>query len=305
MEINLVKSATQAARSLVSGASATLYSGDCLDLIRKIPDGSIDLTITSPPYCMGKEYERSLSVEDFIAAHRVILPEIARITRDGGSICWQVGYHVAKRVVYPLDYIVFSILKDIPGITLRNRVVWTFDFGRNETFRFSGRHETVLWFTKGSDYFFDLDAIRVPQKYPGKKHYKGPRKGNFSGNPKGKNPGDVWAIPNIKSNHLEKVGHPCQFPVALAERFVRALCPQLGVVFDPYSGSASTGVAAAVNERRFIGSEINETYQEIAHSRLVSAYSGTARFRPAEQPIYIASPNLAVAQRPESFAEAV
>jgi adenine-specific DNA-methyltransferase len=273
-----------------------------MELISRMPDSSVDLTITSPNYCMGKEYETSRSVEDFIATHKVILPEIVRVTREGGSICWQVGYHVKNRSVYPLDYAVFAILQDIKGVVLRNRIVWTFGHGLHPGSRFSGRHETVLWFTKGSDYHFNLDAVRVPQKYPGKRHYKGPRKGEFSGNPKGKNPGDVWEIPNVKGNHIEKLGHPCQFPVALAERLVRALCPKNGIVFDPHMGSSSTGVGAIINDRRFVGAEINEKYETIAHIRLLKAYDGTVSVRPIEQPLYVPTAGLAVARRPDHFA---
>src|SRR2546430_1684097 len=108
MNIRTYKSVAPAIRSLKEGPSTILFAGDCLDLIDGIPDNSIDLTITSPNYCMGKEYEKSRSVEDFIQAHQLILPEIVRITRDRGSICWQVGYHVQNRTVYPLDYAVFS-----------------------------------------------------------------------------------------------------------------------------------------------------------------------------------------------------
>jgi adenine-specific DNA-methyltransferase len=254
---------------------------------------------------MGKEYEESKSVDDFIAAHKIILPEIVRITRDGGSICWQVGYHVSKQSAYPLDYPVFSILSSIQDVRLRNRVIWTFGFGMHQTSRFSGRHETVLWFTKGRDYFFDLDAVRTPQKYPGKRRYKGPKKGEFSCNPKGKNPGDVWDLPNVKAAHVEKLEHPCQFPTGLADRFVRALCPKDGIVFDPYSGTASTGVAAIVNGRRFLGAEINEKYEQVAYPRLVSAYQGTARVRSIERPVYVAGPKDAVAKRPAHFVEVV
>lgn len=254
---------------------------------------------------MGKEYEASRSVTDFIAIHEAILPEIARVTRDGGSICWQTGYHVAERSIYPLDFAIFSILQKVKDLVLRNRVIWSFGFGLHPTSRFSGRHETVLWFTKGNRYTFDLDSVRVPQKYPGKRRYKGPRKGELSCNPKGKNPGDVWEIPNVRYGHMEKTGHPCQFPVALAERFVRALCPKFGVVLDPYSGSASTGVAAAINECRFIGSEVNEEYQAIARSRLASAFNGAPIFRPPEQPIYVAREGDTVARRPAEFYEVV
>jgi adenine-specific DNA-methyltransferase len=305
MAVKVFKSSVEALRSFNQGLPAVMFIGDSVEMTRRIPDGSVDLTITSPPYCMGKAYEKSRSVKDFIAAHKAILPEIVRITREGGSICWQVGYHVIRQSAYPLDYAVFSILNDIEGVTLRNRLIWTFGFGMHQTRRFSGRHETVLWFTKGTDYFFDLDAVRTPQKYPGKRRYKGPRKGEFSCNPKGKNPGDVWEIPNVKAAHVEKVAHPCQFPVGLPDRLVRAMCPKHGIVFDPYMGSASTGVAAIVNGRRFLGAEVNQDYGTVAYNRLLSAHNGTAPVRPVEKPLYVASPRDAVARRPEHFSRAL
>jgi adenine-specific DNA-methyltransferase len=252
---------------------------------------------------MGKEYEKSRSVEDFISAHEVILPEIVRITRDGGSICWQVGYHVVKNSAYPLDYPIFSILNGIKEVTFRNRIIWAFGFGMHQTARFSGRHETVLWFTKGANYFFDLDAVRIPQKYPGKRHYKGPHKGKLSGNPKGKNPGDVWEIPNVKANHVEKLNHPCQFPVGLADRLVRATCPKRGIVFDPYMGSASSGVAAVYNDRRFLGAEINTKYETMAYTRLLAAQRGKSPFRSAEQPIYVAGSRDVLEYSPQHLVE--
>jgi adenine-specific DNA-methyltransferase len=175
----------------------------------------------------------------------------------------------------------------------------------HQSSRFSGRHEIVLWFTKGSQYFFDLNAVRAPQKYPGKRSYKGPRKGDWTCNPLGKNPGDVWEIPNVKAAHVEKVGHPCQFPVALAERLVRALCPLGGTVLDPYMGSASTGVAAIINGRRFLGAEIEERYRSMAYERLLKADAGTIKIRPMDQPIYVAGPNDSVARRPVHFPEVI
>lgn len=274
-----------------------------MELIRKIPNDSISLTVASPPYCMGKAYERSRSLEDFIATQTEVLPEIARITKDGGSICWEIGYHVQNGSVYPLDYVVFSILNSLEGITLRNRIVWTFGHGTHSRNRFSGRHETVLWFTKGSSHAFDLDAVRVPQKYPGKRKYAGPQKGEYSGNPKGKNPSDVWSIPNVKAKHVEKLRHPCQFPVGLADRLVRALSPKGGLVFDPYMGTASTGVAAVLNDRRFVGAEIRKRYIDLAARRLSLAYDGVVPHRPVNQPIFVPGPGLAVAKRPDHFVE--
>jgi adenine-specific DNA-methyltransferase len=154
-----------------------LFEGDCLELLKKIPDATVDLTLTSPPYCIGKAYENTTKIADFIQTHKKILPEIVRVTRPGGSICWQVGYHAKNGAITPLDYYVHEIMSQIDDIKLRNRIIWTYGFGYNSQKRFSGRHEVVLWYTKGDDYHFDLDSVRVPQKYPGKTHYKGSKKG--------------------------------------------------------------------------------------------------------------------------------
>lgn len=291
-------------REWENGAPTVVFNGDCLDLLRSMRGESIDLVITSPPYCMGKEYESSsCSIDDFLQAHRLVLPEVIRVTRTGGSICWQVGYHVDDAACLPLDYLLYDLLRTEPELTLRNRIVWTFGHGLHSRRRFSGRHETILWFTKGTDYHFDLDAVRVPQKYPGKRHYKGKRRGEFSGNPKGKNPSDVWDIPNVKANHVEKVAHPCQYPVGLADRLVRALSPQGGTVLDPFMGSSSTGVAAIINGRRFIGAEKDSAYTEIGLDRLLKAHAGALPIRPADKPVYKPVGHEAVARRPEHFLE--
>lgn len=204
--------------------------------------------------------------------------------------------------VTPLDFLVFNALTKHPEMKLRNRIIWTFGHGLHCNNRFSGRHETVLWFTKGDGYTFDLDAVRVAQKYPGKRHSRGPRRGELSGNPDGKNPSDVWDIPNVKSNHLEKTAHPCQFPIGLAERLVRALSKPGDLVLDPFCGVASSGVAALLTDRRFLGGEIDDTYVDIAKERLESAANKTIRYRPADRAIHVPSPNSAVATRPTEFA---
>lgn len=300
----VTKKVDDVVRSLVAlDHRAILFQGDCYPLLTALPDNSVDLTVTSPPYCMGKKYREYDSIEQFVAAHQKIFPEIVRITKPGGSICWQVGFHVKKGgAVTPLDFLVHDILSRIEGITLRNRVVWTFGHGLHCDTRFSGRYEVVMWYTKGSDdYFFDLDAVRVRQKYPGKRSTKGPNKGELSGNPLGKNPSDIWEIPNVKANHIEKTDHPCQFPVALVSRLVRALAPRDGVVLDPFSGVASSGVAALLDGRRFIGAEIEGKYAKIAKSRLKTALKGDARIRPVEKEIYEPRPSEKVAMKPDHF----
>ena len=151
------------------------------------------------------------------------------------------------------------------GFRLRNRIVWHFGHGLHASKRLSGRYETLLWFSKTDNYTFNLDEIRVPSKYPGKRSFKGANKGELSGNPLGKNPSDfwddikddddklVWEIPNVKANHPEKTAHPCQFPVELAERCVLALTNNKDIVFDPFVGSGSSAVASIMHGRNFLG----------------------------------------------------
>jgi adenine-specific DNA-methyltransferase len=274
---------------------------DALRFLAGLQDGSVDLVISSPPYFMGKEYDISRSVSDFLSVHEALLQQLVRVTKPGGGICWQVGHHVSKNVDIPLDALVYGVFAKSEFLKLRNRIVWTFGHGQHCRRRFSGRHETVLWFTKGDGYYFDLDAVRVPQKYPGKRHYKGPNRGEPSGNPLGKNPGDVWEIPHVKSAHVEKTEHPCQFPVALAQRLVRALCPVGGRVIDPYVGSGSTAVAAVMEGRRFTGSDHNTKYVEIARTRLKKLKAGSLRIRPLDLPILMPSANQSVTKPPRNW----
>lgn len=284
----------------------TLYNGNCACLMKKLPAESIDLVVTSPPYCMGKAYEDPHDdIETFRQQHVNIFDDLYRILKPGGSICWQVGYHVSDKCVIPLDYVVYDIFTTkseslkYPFI-LRNRIIWTFGHGLNSTTRFSGRHEMILWFTKGEQRIFNLDEIRIPQKYPGKRFYKGPHKGELSGNPLGKNPSDVWEIPNVKAKHIEKTKHPCQFPVAIPQRLIRALAPIDGLVLDPFMGSGTTGVSAVIEGRRFIGAEIRKDYYDMAITRITDAINGEAKVR-EDMPVMEPNENAAVAKLPEEF----
>jgi len=143
-----------------------------------------------------------------------------------------------------------------------------------------------MWFTKGDDYVFDVDPIRVPQKYPGKKYFRGPKAGQYSCNPLGKNPGDVWTIPNVKSNHVEKTGHPCQFPVELIERLVLSLTREGDWVLDPFLGTGTSIIAALRHRRRGIGAEVFKKYVEIAKSRIDLAAHDDLPVRPMNRPIF-------------------
>jgi len=264
-----------------------------LDFVGALPKESIQLIVTSPPYNIGKSYEkgRSLLLNDYVEQQKLIIDECFRVLKPGGSICWQVGNHISKEgEVFPLDIILYPLFTAHRALKLRNRVIWHFEHGLHCTSRLSGRHEVVLWFTKdapsGTKYVFDLDPIRVPQKYPHKKHFKGPNQGKLSGNPRGKNPGDVWTIPNVKHNHVEKEEHPCQFPVELVERFVLATTKEGDAVLDPYLGSGSTAVAAVKNGRIALGCDIEQKYIDLSRSRLDRLAKGELRTRPMNRPVY-------------------
>lgn len=266
-------------------ADVVLFEGACQSLLAQVPDRSVQLVVTSPPYNIGKAYERRTPLDRYIEEQRPVIEEAVRVLADGGSICWQVGNHVNNGEVVPLDSVLYPIFKRT-GLKLRNRVIWHYEHGLHAAKRFSGRYETILWFTKGDSYYFDLDPLRVRQKYPTKRYFRGPRLGELSGNPLGKNPGDVWIIPNVKWNHVEKTPHPCQFPVELVERLVLALTRPGDWVLDPYGGVASSVVAAVINRRRGAMAEIVPEYVSMARQRLHAAEVGCLRTRPMSRPVY-------------------
>lgn len=266
-------------------AEVVLYEGDCLDLLSDIPDGTVDLVVTSPPYNLGKSYERRQRLDDYLGLQSTVISECVRVLKPSGSICWQVGNYVDNGEIVPLDIVLYPVFARL-GLSLRNRIVWHFEHGLHTMRRFSGRYEVIIWFTKSDAYVFNLDAVRVPQKYPHKKHFKGPRVGEYSGNPLGKNPGDVWIIPNVKANHVEKTIHPCQFPVELVERLILALTNSAGVVLDPYLGVGTTAVAALMHGRRAIGAEIVPEYVDIARQRIGLGETGQLRVRPMDRPVF-------------------
>jgi adenine-specific DNA-methyltransferase len=288
------------ATEYTEAASATIYFGDRLELLRQIPGGAARLIVTSPPYNIGKEYERRTGLDTYLRGQEETLKEAVRVLARNGSLCWQVGNHIDGGEVYPLDTLIYPICKRL-GLMLRNRIVWHFEHGLNASRRFSGRYETILWFTKSDNYVFNLDPVRVPQKYPGKKYFKGPKAGEYSSNPLGKNPGDLWVIPNVKHNHIEKTFHPCQFPVELIERLVLAMTNEGDLVIDPYMGVGSTLCAAALHNRRSAGSDVVWEYLTLAKERVSQALAGTLRTRPMDRPVYEPDARTKVAQRPTIF----
>lgn len=290
-------------------ADAVIAHGDCLETLKGLPEGLAKLIITSPPYNLGKAYEKATGLEVYLDALGPVVDEVARVISPQGSLCWQVGNYVEKGEVFPLDIFYYRLFKE-RGFKLRNRIIWHFEHGLHASKRFSGRYETLLWFTKGDTYTFNLDPVRVPSKYPGKTHFKGEKKGKPSGNPLGKNPSDVWRIvaqdfetalwdiPNVKANHPEKTIHPCQFPIELVERCVFALTDEGDWVLDPFSGVGSALLAALKNGRKAFGCEQEEQYVQVALQRVADLASGKLRYRQLGKPVHQPTGREKVAQVP-------
>jgi len=280
-----------------STAQVVLHCGDTLDFLETVQNEIAKLIITSPPYNLGKEYENKTSIESYLEFQDQVIEQLVSKLRPDGSICWQVGNFVENSEVFPLDTLYYSHFKK-HGLKLRNRIIWRFNHGLHASKRFSGRYETILWFTKTDNYTFNLDSVRVPSKYPGKRHFKGPKRGLPSGNPLGKNPADVWEfiaqewdeelwdIPNVKANHPEKTVHPCQYPIELIERCVLALTNDDDWVIDPYCGVGSALIAALKHNRKAAGVDKEQEYITIAKQRIEDFYTGKLKIRPLGKPVY-------------------
>jgi adenine-specific DNA-methyltransferase len=278
-----------------------VFNGSCENFLwhAKRQEKKFKLIFTSPPYNLGKPYSGyadDRALEEYIEWQDSIISQCVECLDSKGSLCWQVGNYVNNGLVLPLDMILHPIFHRL-GLKLRNRVVWHFGHGLHCNRRFSGRYEVVLWYTRGDEYKFNLDPVRVPAKYPNKKHFKGPKKGELSGNPLGKNPADIWSeegvamedvwnIPNVKHNHVEKADHPCQFPIGLVMRFIKALTDPGDSVFDPFLGVGTTAASAAMLKRNFFGCELDQGYFDAARKRIELAACGRLPFRDPNKPIY-------------------
>lgn len=253
-----------------------------MEVLSNLDDDSIDLILTSPPYNIGKEYEDKQNLDQYLNWQETIIRECIRVLKPTGNLCWQVGNYIDKSndksEIIPLDCVLYPTFKKY-GCQLRNRIVWSFEHGLHCKNRFSGRHETIMWFTKTENYTFNLDDVRVKQKYPNKKHYKGPNKGKISGNPLGANPGDVWNIPNVKHNHVEKTNHPCQFPVELVGTLILSLTNKNDLVLDPFAGSCSTGIASMIHERNSICCELDHHYVQEGKIRYANFKDNNLKIR--------------------------
>jgi len=244
-----------------------IFQGDCLDLMRRIQEPLIDLTVTSPPYNIGKEYETVRDVTDYVEWCSSWIHEIHRITTQYGAFWLNLGYlELPERAkAIPIPY----LLWDRTPFSFVQEVVWNYGAGVACKKMFSPRNEKFLWYVKDPDvYVFNLDEVRDPDvKYPNQK-----KNGKLKCNPLGKNPTDVWSFPKVTSgmnrSSKERTPHPAQFPVAVIERIIKACSSPNDILFDPFMGSGSVAEAAIRTGRKAIGIELREDYIQIAVQRV-------------------------------------
>jgi len=245
----------------------SVYCGDCLDLMRKLPDGIVSLTVTSPPYNIGKEYEQPLPLSDYVDWCAAWMAEVYRITSPTGAFWLNLGFLEVpgKAKALPIPYLLWE---RIP-FHLLQEVVWNYGAGVASKKMFSPRNEKFLWCVKDpSRYTFNLDEVRDPNvKYPNQK-----KNGKLRCNPLGKNPGDVWQIPKVTSGanraSPERTPHPAQFPVAVIDRIVKACSHESELVLDPFLGSGTTLESCLRNRRIGLGIEIRPDYLQVCRDRL-------------------------------------
>ncbi len=244
-----------------------LYQGDCLELLPQLDAGAIDLTVTSPPYNIGKEYETPRDVDDYLNWCGQWIEGLHRASKPDGAFWLNLGYlKIPGRAnAVPIPY----LLWDRVPFYLMQEVVWNYGAGVACKRSFSPRNEKFLWYVKDPErYTFNLDDVRDPDvKYPNQK-----KNGKLKCNPLGKNPTDVWQFPKVTSganrSSVERTAHPAQFPLAVIDRVIRASSNPGDVVLDPFMGSGTTALAALRAGRQVIGFELEPKYLDIAASRI-------------------------------------
>lgn len=245
-----------------------LYQGDCTELLDRLCESNvrIELTVTSPPYNIGKEYEHPLSVEEYVSWCSHWMEQIYRITTDNGAFWLNVGYLEipGKGLCVPIPYLLWNK----SPFYLLQEVVWTYGAGVSAKQRLSPRNEKWLFYVRDiQNYTFNIDDIRDPNvKYPNQK-----KNGKFRCNPLGKNPSDVWEFSKVTTgknrSSKERTGHPAQFPLEVIERVVKASSNPTNIVLDPFAGSCSSGIAATGLGRIFVGFEMRYDYCQLAVER--------------------------------------
>lgn len=244
-----------------------IYNCDCLEAMAKLKKPLFNLTVTSPPYNIGKEYEKQMPLGTYLEWCQKWIDEVYRLTVPNGAFWLNLGYlSIPDRgKAIPIPYLLWG---KIPFYLIQE-IVWNYGAGVAGRKFFSPRNEKFLWYVKNpEDYTFNLDEVRDPNvKYPNQK-----KNGKIKVNLNGKNPSDVWQFPKVTSgmnrSSKERTSHPAQFPQAVIERILLSSSNEGDIVVDPFLGSGTTAIVGIKLKRTVIGFEINRDYCEIAVERI-------------------------------------
>lgn len=232
--------------------------GDAISEMKKLKSNSIDLIISDPPYNLGKDYGNgsdSKNFEEYILFTKSWTKEATRILKQTGTIYVFMGFRF-------ISYL-YQILEKENKLNFVNWICWHYTQGIGKTKGFSPRHDDILMFTKSSNYTFNLDSIRVPQKYYRSRN-----------NMRGANPGDVWEFSHIHYCQDNRQDHPTQKPEGLMERMVLASSNEGDLVLDPFSGSGTTLRVCQQLNRKCVGIELNADYVKMTKKRLSEKFTG-------------------------------
>lgn len=237
----------------------TAICGDALEELKKIPDKSVNLIVTDPPYNLNKNYgnnQDKLKFDEYLNFSRQWLTESKRVLKDDGTIYVFMGMRYVSYI--------YSILEQELGMTFNSWITWYYTQGIGKTKGFSPRHDDILMFTKSpKKYVFNLDLIRVPQKY-----YRSVN------NMRGANPGNVWEFSHMHYCNKNRKKHPTQKPEGLYERMILASSHPGDTVLDPFVGSGTALRVCQQTKRCGIGIDINPDYIEMTNARLLEEFTG-------------------------------
>jgi len=234
-----------------------VYLGDCIEIMKQMPDKTVDLVFADPPFNIGIKYDNyndSQSHEDYYNWSEKWIDQTYRILKDNGSIYIAIGDEFVAEI---------NIILKRHGFHFRNWIVWYYTFGQNQRKKFNRAHTHILYFTKHKSHFtFNDEDIRIPSA---RQMVYNDRRAN----PKGKIPDDVWEFSRVCGTFKERISnHPCQMPENLLERIIKASSDEDDLVLDPFGGTGTTAYVAKRFKRHYITMDISESYVDVIDKRL-------------------------------------